>query len=55
MSVPAWLLDIFAAVMLVVAAVSAARLAIAWRAAGPTRTLTSTSPTCSWAWPWPAP
>ena len=31
MSVPAWLLDIFAAVMLVVAAVSAARLAIAWR------------------------
>jgi hypothetical protein len=32
MSVPAWLLDIFAAVMLVVAAVSAARLAIAWRA-----------------------
>jgi Domain of unknown function (DUF5134) len=31
-SVPAWLLDIFAAVMLVVAAVSAARLAIAWRA-----------------------
>ena len=33
MSVPAWLLDIFAAVMLAVAAVSAARLAIAWRAA----------------------
>jgi hypothetical protein len=32
MSVPAWLLDIFAAVMLVVAAVSAARLVIAWRA-----------------------
>jgi hypothetical protein len=32
MSVPAWLLDTFAAVMLVVAAVSAARLAIAWRA-----------------------
>jgi hypothetical protein len=32
MSVPAWLLNIFAAVMLVVAAVSAARLAIAWRA-----------------------
>jgi hypothetical protein len=32
MSVPAWLLDIFAAVMLIVAAVSAARLAIAWRA-----------------------
>ncbi len=32
MSVPAGLLDIFAAVMLVVAAVSAARLAIAWRA-----------------------
>jgi Domain of unknown function (DUF5134) len=32
MSVPAWLLDIFAAVMLGVAAVSAARLAIAWRA-----------------------
>ncbi len=32
MSVPAWLLDIFAAVMLAVAAVSAARLAIAWRA-----------------------
>jgi hypothetical protein len=31
-SVPAWLLDIFAAVMLLVAAVSAARLAIAWRA-----------------------
>ena len=32
MSVPAWLLDIFAAVMLAVAAVSAARLAIARRA-----------------------
>jgi hypothetical protein len=32
MSVPAWLLDSFAAIMLVVAAVSAARLAIAWRA-----------------------
>jgi hypothetical protein len=32
MSAPAWLLDIFAAVMLAVAAVSAARLAIAWRA-----------------------
>jgi hypothetical protein len=31
-SVPAWLLDIFAAVMLLVAAVSAARLVIAWRA-----------------------
>jgi len=32
MSVPAWLLDIFAAGMLGVAAVSAARLALAWRA-----------------------
>jgi hypothetical protein len=32
MSVPTWLLDTFATVMLVVAAVSAARLAIAWRA-----------------------
>jgi hypothetical protein len=32
MSAPAWLLDIFAAVMLGVAAVSAARLVIAWRA-----------------------
>jgi hypothetical protein len=31
-SVPAWLLDTFAAVVLLVAAVSAARLAIAWRA-----------------------
>jgi Domain of unknown function (DUF5134) len=31
-SVPAWLLEIFAAVMLLVAAVSAARLALAWRA-----------------------
>jgi hypothetical protein len=32
MSVPAWLLDSFAGVMLVVAAVSAARLAITWQA-----------------------
>jgi hypothetical protein len=32
MSVPTWLLDTFATVMLVVAAVSAARRAIAWRA-----------------------
>ena len=46
---PAWILDIFAAVMLVVAAVSAARLVVArpWRqgARGPPWP-TSTSRTC---------
>ena len=48
MTIPSWLLDIFAAVMLVVAAVSAMRLVAArtWRGSGPASVLMLTSRTC---------
>ena len=55
MSIPAWILDVFAAVMLLVAAVSAGQLVVARAWTGPAPgTPTSPSPTCSWASPWRA-